>query len=335
METQIKREWQGDVFFTHGTNSARGVAVLINSRLECSVKGTRSDNEGRVLNVLLDLEDHTINIVNVCAPSSGTQRRIFFSNLEKFISSDYDNLIGGDFNCIMNTRLNKLGGDPNPRQTAVFVLNTFNARYDLCDVWTGRNLSDNSFIRTRLDFFLITTSAEIKPYAHSDHDCISLAFDFDKIQRGPGFWHFNNELLTDALFEEEIEQFWAGWQEEFQNFPNPLKWWDTAKHNFKTIAIRRAKIRGKLLRHERFQLENKLSQFQERAKNGTTRDIEQHLLAKEKLKQLDLKDLDATKIRTKAQFMEEGEKSTRYFLSLEKSRKANQTIHVLTNKRKS
>ena len=45
METQIKREWQGDVFFTHGTNSARGVAVLINSRLECSVKGTRSDNE--------------------------------------------------------------------------------------------------------------------------------------------------------------------------------------------------------------------------------------------------------------------------------------------------
>ena len=62
-----------------------------------------------------------------------------------------------------------------------------------------------------LMFFLISralnqfiTSADIKPYAHSDHDCISLAFDFDKIHRGPGFWHFNNELLTDALFEEVL-----------------------------------------------------------------------------------------------------------------------------------
>ena len=43
-----------------------------------------------------------------------------------------------------------------------------------------------------------------------------------------------------------------------------------------------------------------------------------------------MKDLEATKIHAKAQFMDEGEKSTRYFFSLEKSRKANQTISVLT-----
>ena len=85
-----------------------------------------------------------------------------------------------------------------------------------------------------------------------------------------------------------------------------------------------------MLRHERFQSENKLVQLQERAKNDTTQDIEQYPLAKEKLKQLDLKDLEATKIRAKAQFMEEGEKSGRYFFSLEKSRKANRTIRVLT-----
>ena len=70
--------------------------------------------------------------------------------------------------------------------------------------------------------------------------------------------------------------------------------------------------------------------MQERAKNDTTQDIEQYLLAKEELKQLDLKDLEATKIRAKAQFMEEGEKSTRYLFSLEKRRKANETIRVLT-----
>ena len=55
-----------------------------------------------------------------------------------------------------------------------------------------------------------------------------------------------------------------------------------------------------MLRHERFQSENKLVQLQERAKNDTTQAIEQYPLAKEKLKQLDLKDLEATKIRANA-----------------------------------
>ena len=41
-------------------------------------------------------------------------------------------------------------------------------------------------------------------------------------------------------------------------------------------------------------------------------------------------DLDAIKVRTKARFIEEGENSTRYFFSLEKSRRADQTIRVLT-----
>ena len=48
------------------------------------------------------------------------------------------------------------------------------------------------------------------------------------------------------------------------------------------------------------------------------------------MKDLDLKDLEAVKIRAKAQFLEEGERSTRYFYSLEKSRRADQTIRVLT-----
>ena len=59
MEMQIKREWDGDVIFNHGTNTARGVAILIHSRLECSVMQTRSDNEGRVMNITLDLEERT------------------------------------------------------------------------------------------------------------------------------------------------------------------------------------------------------------------------------------------------------------------------------------
>ena len=63
------------------------------------------------------------------------------------------------------------------------------------------------FIPTRIDFFLTSralnqfiTAVEFKPYKHSDHDCITLEIDFDKVHRGPGYWHFNNDLLTDVDF---------------------------------------------------------------------------------------------------------------------------------------
>ena len=53
-------------------------------------------------------------------------------------------------------------------------------------------------------------------------------------------------------------------------------------------------------------------------------------MAKEALKQLELKELEANKIRSKAQFVEEGEKSTRFFISLEKCRRSAQNMRVLT-----
>ena len=49
LETKIKSEWNGDVFFSNGTNNSRGVAVLISSRLDYNVIRFGSDNEGRVI----------------------------------------------------------------------------------------------------------------------------------------------------------------------------------------------------------------------------------------------------------------------------------------------
>ena len=47
LELQIKRDWDGSIFFNHGSNHARGVAILIHS----------NDDNGRILNLLLDIDD--------------------------------------------------------------------------------------------------------------------------------------------------------------------------------------------------------------------------------------------------------------------------------------
>ena len=170
----------------------------------------------------------------------------------------------------------------------------------------------------------------IKPFAQSDHDYISITLNLDNIQRGPGYWHFNSDLIADQAFVMEIEEFWSGWKNKFKEFMDPLAWWEKAKHQFKTIAIRHAKLRGKLQRHKKTQLTRKLEKLQMKSTSGVTSDIEQYLLAKEEMKQLELKELEAIKIRAKAQYHEEGEASTRYFYSLEKARRADQTIRILT-----
>ena len=95
--------------------------------------------------------------------------------------------------------------------------------------WAGKNPADTSLIiRTRIDFFLTSrsldrfvTSVDILPYSHSDHNCICLTFDFDHLARGPGYWHFNNELFKDQVFEAEIEGFWTDWKTRFKDLPNP------------------------------------------------------------------------------------------------------------------
>jgi len=76
LETKIKSEWNGNVFFSNGTNNSRGVAILINSRLDYNVIPVISDNEGRVLNVTLDLDERTLNIVNIYAQQTDSDEEL-------------------------------------------------------------------------------------------------------------------------------------------------------------------------------------------------------------------------------------------------------------------
>ena len=81
---------------------------------------------------------------------------------------------------------------------------------------------------------------------------------------------------------------------------------------------------------ERNKLERDLPYLKQKATTGIPADVGQYLLAKQQLSDLEQRDLEAVKIRAKARFTEEGEKSTRYFYSLEKKKQADRSIQTLT-----
>ena len=287
----IKRDWNGDLFCNNGTDSSRGVAILISPHFNYTHINTSQDSSGRILSVTIHFDDNYLHLVNLYAPNSDTERRQFFSTLDPYLSSTYNNIIGGDFNCIENPVLDKQGGNSAPRQNSLRILHLLTSQFNLTDIWrlrnpykraftwTGRDTrTAHSFINTRIDRFYTShtltpyvSESSIVAYPHSDHDLILLTLDLDRQPRGPGYWHFNNTLLNDAIFELEIKEFWTQWRSEQTSFPSPLEWWEKAKHQFKRVAIKRSTTLRKLERSARNELERNLHYLKQQATTGSSR----------------------------------------------------------------
>ena len=99
-----KREWGGDIFFSHGTSNSKGVAILIPSQVKHNFicHSIEDHDAGRILILNCTVECNNIIIVNLYAPTkdkSNAQNQ-FLEALKTKLEcySDKNIIIGGDFN---------------------------------------------------------------------------------------------------------------------------------------------------------------------------------------------------------------------------------------------
>ena len=64
-----KTQWQGKLFFSHGTNHSCGVMVLVRSDLDFKLKSIEVDNEGRYVIIEADVQSLNFLYVNIYAPN--------------------------------------------------------------------------------------------------------------------------------------------------------------------------------------------------------------------------------------------------------------------------
>ena len=57
------------MFFSHGSNNARGVAILFRSGFNVNIDAVKRDGQGRLLVIKEKLEDSAFTIVNIYAPN--------------------------------------------------------------------------------------------------------------------------------------------------------------------------------------------------------------------------------------------------------------------------
>ena len=170
LENTINSEWNGQIIYNHGTANSCGVAILFHPGLVNQPTQRKRDSHGRILATKITLDDQELNLVNIYAPRSNTERQSFYRSLSNYLTDDDNNIIAGDFNSIADPQRGKSGGNANARQSANTVLQTISAQFHLIDIWhshhynqlcytwTGKKPTDNSIIRTRKDKFLLSTA---------------------------------------------------------------------------------------------------------------------------------------------------------------------------------
>ena len=99
-------------------------------------------------------------------------------------------------------------------------------------------------------------NAKIVPNIFSDHSAITLSMSLESNQtkRGPGFWKFNNSLLTDKCYTEMITKQIPEFISKYCNLNDKGLFWEMIKMEIRastiTFAENKAKTKLNLLQEK-------------------------------------------------------------------------------------
>ena len=142
-----------------------------------------------------------------------------------------------------------------------------------------------------------------------------LVLDKDKdAKRGRGLWEFNNSLLQDDSFIKGMNTTVSNTLEE-NLASNPHTIWEILKYEMRKFSIKFSQDRSKLIRAEKDKHDPASSPNEEEYENS-----------KSWLENWHEEYTKGAILRSKAQWYENGEKSTKYFLNLEKNNSIKNTI---------
>ena len=271
LHMDVCREWQGTVISsTYTENNRRGVTCLIKKNSDIDIVSHQTFNNGRLLEINILVDEHTLSIFNIYAPCECVERKRFFLDLKERVSHTQNQdhiIIFGDFNNVLNSYLDKYPPVPHPDSSRKALKNIMDSA-NLSDIWRVRNDDKIAFTRirnasngrvaSRIDRFLISkilstniTKCGITNYPRSDHEIIFIHIDFNIFPRGPGSWIFNNTLLDDKLFCDEIRELIILAKSECVFDNGFLIWYDDLKAKIKQKSITFSKKRRRRLQKDK------------------------------------------------------------------------------------
>ena len=181
------------------------------------------DQTGNLLIIEIEIEKHRITLASLYGPNSDDPD--FYEKMNKIINNfgNSDIIVVGDWNLLLNTNIDGVNykhlNNPNSRQKVLKLMSDLN----LYDIWREENQEKNTYTwkrklqpgliqMGRLDFFLVSETLvnfscdeAICAGYRTDHSLISISLKFINTPKANTFWKFNNSLLNNPNFIEEIK----------------------------------------------------------------------------------------------------------------------------------
>lgn len=355
VENLWKNEWRGRIVYSHGTNHARGVAILIKPDLDIDIENIFCDDSGRIIILSAKIQNTDCNIINIYSPNDEKSQCHFFRFVRKvmktFKNKETDNdkpvIMGGDFNYIIEPSKDRKGGaqiqNSKTRSEMTKVINSLKLQWNLQDIWRVKNPKKKRYtwqtksgsVKSRLDYWLTSqalqdqiTKVDIIPALKTDHSAIILKITGSSHEeKGKGFWKMNNSYLDEETYVKHLLEHKDNWLTETKDIDDPRVVWEYIKYKIREFSIKYSKQRARERNQSEKLLRSQLHSLEEALDTADKAEDENKL--KEQINQVqgELEAVDSYKtqgliLRSRCRWHEKGEKSNQYFLRMESRNKA-------------
>ena len=354
-EDIYKSNWEGEMIIASGTSNSRGVAILIEKNFEYTILETKIDPGGNYTALKVRMLDTDISLINIYGPNIDNPG--FYDEIQQILD-DFQTasiIMCGDWNLVQNQDLDTQNYIRENNTRSRIKVESLKKQYELVDPWRINYPTKKQYTwfqlnpikMSRLDFFLVssdimslTTKTNIIPGYRSDHSITIIQLKVVEETRGRGFWKFNTSLLQDQKYSELIKQIIAENIERYamseENHADPnVKFCISDQLFFETLKmeIRKSTIYySSKKKKEKERQENYIIKKIELLENNP--DINQNNIneisnLKGELEILRRDKIKGIILRSKIQWLEEGEKPTQFFATLEKRNYVNKLINKL------
>ena len=349
-ENIYSAEWGYVSYFSSFSSQKRGVAILFRNNFEFKVKNVHRDHQGNLLILDIEIEDHRLSLAVLYGPNQDNPN--FYQNLQRNILQlgNQKMIIVGDWNMLLDPEVDgknyKHINNPKARLEVLKIITELNL-YDIyrCENSESRlftwkkKLKSGDIQMGRLDFFLISESLinfskkeKILTAYRSDHSLITLSLCFSASQKSKTFWKFNNSLLNNINFVSEVKNLIHELKIQYALSPynplnidkiepsdlqlkiNPQLFFETLllEIRSKTIAFSSA-----LKRTENDKIASLESEIKQLEQENNSLNFDLKISKENELKSLREKKLKGVLIRSRARWLEHGEKPSNFFCNLE------------------
>ena len=89
-----------------------------------------------------------------------------------------------------------------------------------------------------------------------------------KQKRGPGFWKFNNSLLRDDEYVNDLRTNINAYNAKYENIDDQGLKWDLIKMEIRGFTVKYAKMKAKKRKNEEVELLNKINELQQKLESN-------------------------------------------------------------------